>query len=110
MAEKSAQNILESIEKSKSTTMARFIHALGIRNVGEHSAKVLEKSFEGNLSFLMSANIESLMKIHEIGDIMAESIHEYFNTQSNIEMIQTCIQAGITFKKVNDLLRCVGLN
>ena len=51
----------------------------------------------------MSANIESLMKIHEIGDIMAESIHEYFNTQSNIEMIQACIQAGITFKKVNKI-------
>ena len=100
MAEKSAQNILDSIEKSKSTTMARFIHALGIRNVGEHSAKVLEKSFEGNLSLIMIADIESLMEIHEIGDIMAESIHAYFNTQSNIDMIQTCVQAGITFKKV----------
>ena len=103
MAEKSAQNILDSIEKSKTTTMARFIHALGIRNVGEHSAKVLEKSFEGNLSLLMSANIESLMAIHEVGDIMAESIHKYFNTQSNIEMIQLCMQAGIAFEKVEKI-------
>ena len=50
--------------------MARFIHALGIRNVGEHSAKVLEKSFEGDLSLLMNATMESLMEIHEIGDII----------------------------------------
>ena len=62
-----------------------------------------EKSFEGNLSLLMSANIESLMAIHEIGDIMAESIHKYFNTQSNIEMIQICMQAGIAFEKVEKI-------
>ena len=103
MAEKSAQNILNSIEKSKSTTLARFIHALGIRNVGEHSAKVLEKSFEGDLSILMNASMESLMEIHEIGDIMAESIHEHFNMQSNIEMIQACMDAGITFKKIEKI-------
>jgi DNA ligase (NAD+) len=103
MAEKSAQNILNSIEKSKSTTLARFIHALGIRNVGEHSAKVLEKSFEGDLSLFMNANMESLMIIHEIGDIMAESIHEYLSAQSNIEMIQTCMNAGITFKKIGKI-------
>ena len=103
MAEKSAQNILDSIENSKATTLARFIHALGIRNVGEHSAKVLEKSFEGDLSFLMNATMESLMEIHEIGDIMAESIHEYFNLESNITMIQGCMQSGITFKKIEKI-------
>ena len=103
MAEKSAQNILDSIENSKATTLARFIHALGIRNVGEHSAKVLEKSFEGDLSLLMNATMESLMEIHEIGDIMAESIHEYFNLESNITMIQACMQSGITFKKIEKI-------
>ena len=103
MAEKSAQNILDSIENSKATTLARFIHALGIRNVGEHSAKVLEKSFEGDLSLLMNATMESLMEIHEIGDIMAESIHEYFNMESNIAMIQACMQSGITFKKIEKI-------
>ena len=103
MAEKSAKNILNSIEKSKHTTMARFIHALGIRNVGEHSAKVLEKSFEGNLFLLMNATMESLMKIHEIGDIMAESIHEYFSMHHNIKMIKTCLDAGVYFKKVEKI-------
>ncbi len=103
MAEKSAQNILDSIENSKATTLARFIHALGIRNVGEHSAKVLEKSFEGDLSLLMNATMESLMEIHEIGDIMAESIHEYFNLESNITMIQACMQSGITVKKIEKI-------
>ena len=78
MAEKSAQNIIDAIELSKSTTMARFIHALGIRNVGEHASKVLEKSFGGNLDKLMQAKIEDLTAIHEIGKIMAESIVNFF--------------------------------
>ena len=99
-AEKSAQNIINSIESSKSTTMARFLHSLGIRNVGVHSAKVLEKSFGGDLFLLMNASEDSLRKIHEVGDILAESIHDYFNKQKNIEMIQRCLDAGIIFKKV----------
>ncbi len=100
MAEKSAQNIMDSIEKSKSTTLARFIHSLGIRNVGEHSGKVLEKSFGGKLSSLMNADVNSLKEIHEIGDIMAESIFDFFNDENNKNMIEKCLNSGIQFAKV----------
>ena len=51
----------------------------------------------------MNATMESLMEIHEIGDIMAESIHEYFNLESNITMIQACMQSGITVKKIEKI-------
>ena len=83
MAEKSAQNIIDAIELSKSTTMARFIHALGIRNIGEHASKVLEKSFSGNLGKLMQTEIADLTAIHEIGEVMAESIVSFFADNSN---------------------------
>ena len=100
MAEKSAQNIMNSIEKSKSTTLARFIHSLGIRNVGEHSGKVLEKSFGGKLSSLMNADVNSLKEIHEIGDIMAESIFNFFNDENKKNMIEKCLNSGIQFAKI----------
>ena len=103
MAEKSAQNIMDSIEKSKSTTLSRFIHSLGIRNVGEHSGKVLEKSFGGNLSSLMNADVHSLKDIHEIGDIMAESIYDFFNDINNKNMIETCLNSGIQFAKIEKI-------
>ena len=103
MAEKSAQNIYESINISKSTTMARFVHGLGIRNVGEHAAKVLEKSFSGNLENLMDAGIEALTAIHEIGGIMAESIIDFFKDSSNRNVIQACLDLGIKFAKVEQI-------
>ena len=100
MAEKSAQNILDSIQSSKHTTMARFLHALGIRNVGEHASKVLEKYYSGNLEKLMSSDREELTCIFEIGDIMAESIHGFFRDTTNQEIVSSCLQAGISFEKV----------
>ena len=103
MAEKSAQNIYESINISKSTTMARFVHGLGIRNVGEHASKVLEKSFSGNLENLMDAGIEALTAIHEIGGIMAESIIDFFKDSSNRNVIQACLDLGIKFAKVEQI-------
>ena len=103
MAEKSAQNILESIHTSQSTTMARFVHGLGIRNVGEHASKVLEKSFSGNLENLMDAGIEALTAIHEIGGIMAESIVNFFQDDTNQKVIKACLKAGIQFEAVEQI-------
>ena len=103
MAEKSAQNIMGAINSSKSTTMARFIHALGIRNVGEHASKVLEKSFGGNLDKLMQAEVEDLTVIHEIGGIMAESIVDFFADRSNQRVVQGCVNSGIQFKEVEQI-------
>ena len=83
--------------------MARFIHALGIRNVGEHAAKVLEKSFSGNLKNLMNAEIEALTAIHEIGGIMAESIVNFFQDNTNQKVIKACLKAGIQFDEVEQI-------
>ena len=103
MAEKSAQNIMDAITASKKSSMARFIHALGIRNVGEHAAKVLEKSFGGNLKNLMDAEIKALTAIHEIGGIMAESIVNFFQDDTNQKVINACLQAGIQFDEVEPI-------
>ena len=103
MAEKSAQNIIDAIETAKATTLARFIHALGIRNVGEHASKVLEKSFSGNLEALMHTDMETLTAIHEIGDVMAESIINFFHEDNNQKVIQACVDAGISFSKVEQI-------
>ena len=98
MGDKSAQNIINSIESSKNITLAQFINGLGIRNVGIHASKILDKTFNGNIENLMNANIESLLSIHEVGEIMANSITDYFNNQNNKHIIKRCIQSGISFK------------
>ena len=100
MGEKSAQNIIVGIQSSKNTTMARFVHALGIRNVGEHAAKVLEKYFGGNLDKLRKAGIEELTSIFEIGEIMAESIHKFFQDYEHQTIIDACLESGIKFNEV----------
>ncbi len=107
MAEKSAQNIMDAIETAKSTTMARFIHGLGIRNVGEHASKVLEKTFGGHLEILMQAKMEELTIIHEIGEIMAESIVKFFADTSNQRIVHTCMDFGIQFEKVEQIQKSV---
>jgi DNA ligase (NAD+) len=103
MAEKSAQNIMDAIETSKFTTMARFIHGLGIRNVGTHASKVLEKSFSGSVKKLTNANMEQLTEIYEIGEIMAESICNFFQESNNRKVIQACLDAGVHFSEVEQI-------
>ena len=97
MGEKSAENILSSIEKSKSTSFSKFIYALGIRNIGEHSSKVLDKYFNSDLKKLKVADIEKLESIPEIGAIMAESIINFFAYKNNELLIQNCIDLGVNF-------------
>ncbi|MBT3250684.1 MAG: NAD-dependent DNA ligase LigA [Candidatus Marinimicrobia bacterium] len=99
MGDKSADNIIESIGKSKKTTFARFIHALGIRNVGINAGKILEKAFNSNLAQLQNSSFQSLNAIDEIGDIMAQSILDFFNDDENINTINKCLEAGITFEQ-----------
>ncbi len=103
MAEKSAQNIVDAITDSKKSSMAKFIHALGIRNVGEHASKVLEKSFSGNLDNLLKAEVEELVSLFEIGEIMAESIVNFFQDDSNQNVIKACLDAGIQFEAVEQI-------
>ena len=99
MGEKSASNLIASIENSKHTTMARFIHALGIRNIGEHLSKVLENVFDGDFYKLQNAEYAELIMIDEVGEIVAKSIIEYFQNLENLAIIENCFASGVIFSK-----------
>jgi len=94
MATKSAQNILDALHHSKTTTLARFIYALGMRNVGEATAKDLAKHF-GSLSALMQADTAALLAVNDVGPVVAESISSFLGEQHNQDVIQALQQAGI---------------
>lgn len=98
MAEKSAQNLLEQIEKSKSTTLARFLHALGIPQVGEATAQLLADQL-GSIDDIMEAERETLEQIHGIGPTMAEDIYEFFHEKHNRGVIRDLLKAGIHWPK-----------
>jgi DNA ligase (NAD+) len=98
MAEKSAQNLLDQIEKSKTTTLARFLHALGIPQVGEATAQLLVDHF-GALDDIMDAKRETLEQVHGIGPAMAEDIHSFFHEKHNREVIRALIKAGIRWPR-----------
>jgi DNA ligase (NAD+) len=94
MAEKSASNLLAAIEKSRQTTLARFIYALGIRNVGEATAKDLARHF-GALDALMAAGPDSLQQVPEVGPVVAASIARFFSERHNVEVIEQLRAAGV---------------
>jgi len=93
-AEKSADNLLKGIEKSKERSLARFIYALGIPNVGEHMARVLAEHFK-TLDALMNASRESLLEIHEVGPETADSIVSFFREKINREEIERMKKFGV---------------
>ena len=100
LGEKSAGNLIEAISNSKETTFARFVYALGIRNVGEHIAKVLEKQFSGNLGEFQNANVEELENIDEIGPIVAETVVQFWSDKSNKLIVQNCLDKGVSLAEI----------
>jgi len=98
MGKRSADNIIAAIEKSRQTTMARFIFALGIRNVGEHAGKVLDKHFKGDFKRFQQADVKELTGIFEIGEVMAQSIVDFFKDEENMNIIRRCFESGVTFR------------
>lgn len=106
--DRSAENLLASLEKSKSVPFNRVFYALGIRHVGEANAKLLAAHF-GSIDAIMAADRDALVQIDEVGDIMADSIIRWFADPVNLEQIQKLKQAGLKFeqektKKVSDTL------
>ena len=95
MGTKSARNIITSISQSKNTTFSRFVYSLGIRNVGEHTAKILEKHFNSNIENFMQANENQLIEIDEIGEIVAQSIVSFWENKENVNSIKRCLDRGI---------------
>ena len=97
MAEKSAANITAAISKSKNTTLARLIYSLGIRNVGETTARDLAAHF-GNLGALMQAGVEDLQQVADVGPVVAESVAQFFAEPHNREVISGLLNSGVHYE------------
>ena len=109
-ADKSAEKLIEAIEKSKKTTLAKFIYALGIRNVGEATAFDLAGYFK-SLQKVKTANIDVLEGIPDIGPTVAKSINQYFNNEEKYSQLIDIVDMGIIFEKViSDLPQSKELN
>ena len=97
MGEKSAQNLLDALERSKTATLPRCLTALGIRHVGEATAKLLADHF-GDLNSIMAASEEQLTEVREIGPQVAKSIARFFAQEENRKVIEKLRAAGVSFK------------
>lgn len=108
MAEKSAQNVVDAIEASKQATLPRFIYALGIRNVGEATAKDLAQHF-GSLEALIAADIPDLLQVNDVGPVVAEAVYQFFQEGHNREVIAAMRTLGVQWpdivKKVQGILQ-----
>ena len=98
MAEKSAQNIVAALEKSKQTTLPRFLFGMGIRHVGESTAKALARHF-GKLDSIMDASEEQLLAVADVGPIVAQSIRTFFEQAHNREVVEQLRACGLTWEE-----------
>ncbi|NDC60555.1 MAG: NAD-dependent DNA ligase LigA [Betaproteobacteria bacterium] len=98
MAEKSANKVLSSIEKSKQTTLPRFVFGLGIRHVGEATAKELVRHF-GKLDAIMDASLDQLLQVTDIGPVVAQSIRTFFDQAHNREVVEQLRACGLTWSE-----------
>jgi DNA ligase (NAD+) len=98
MGEKSAQNLLAGLEKSKQTTLPRFLYGLGIRHVGESTARDLARHF-GKLDAIMDASVERLLEVPDVGPIVAESVHTFFAQAHNREVVEQLRACGVTWEE-----------
>ncbi|MCS5711750.1 NAD-dependent DNA ligase LigA [Candidatus Berkiella aquae] len=103
MGEKSATNLLTAIENSKKTTFAKFLYALGIREVGEATANLLAENFT-NLDELMQADEEALLALPDVGPVVAQQIRAFFAEKANQKIISALLKAGIEWTIVKPIL------
>jgi DNA ligase (NAD+) len=100
MAQKSAENLLQSIEVSKQTTLPKFLYSLGIREVGEATAQTLANNF-GTLDAVIAASIDQLLEIDDIGPIVARHIVDFFNNPDNLPIVEAIVAAGVQWKDID---------
>ncbi len=96
MADKSAHNIMAALEKSKHTTLPRFLFGLGIRHIGEATAKELARHF-GKLDTIMDASVEQLLEVADVGPIVAQSLRTFFDQPHNREVVEQLRACGLTW-------------
>ena len=101
MGEKSATNLINSIEKSKSNELYRLINGLGIKYIGVKGAKVLAKSFN-NIDEIINADINQLINLEEFGEIMANSVVQFFREERNLKVIEKLKQSGVNTENITD--------
>ena len=99
MGERSAANLVAEFDKSRRTTLERLIHALGIRNVGESTARDLARHF-GDLQPLLDASEETLLQVQDVGPVVARSIWQFLNEPHNRQVIDRLVSAGVSWPKV----------
>jgi DNA ligase (NAD+) len=104
MAEKSARNVLLALQKSKQTTLPRLLYGLGIRQIGEATAKDLAKHF-GSLDAIMNASEEQLLEVNDVGPIVAHSLRTFFDQPHNREVMEQLRAVGITWEEGTPLER-----
>ncbi len=102
MAEQSAKNIVEAVNKSKENDLSKLLFALGIRHVGQKAAKLLSERF-GTMDAIMDASFDDIMTIDGFGKIMAESVVEYFNMPQTKELIDRLMAAGLNMKSLKEV-------
>ncbi len=103
LGEKSADNMIKGIEKSKNRSFEKVLYALGIRHVGETTAKKLARHFK-SLDNLINASMEQLVKVGDVGEKIAESIKDFFANQENMELIKRLKEKGLHFELTDDEL------
>jgi DNA ligase (NAD+) len=96
MADKSAQNLLDALDKSRTTTLARFIYALGIREVGAATAEALAKYF-ADIAPLFDADSETLQRVEDVGPIVADNIRHFFDQAENRVIVERLQQQGVNW-------------
>lgn len=104
MGEKSASNLIDAIDASKSNSMERLLFGLGIRHVGERGARILSEQF-GSMDSLMQASLEELVAVHEIGDKMADAIVTYFEKQEVVALVERLRERGVNLSYTGTIVR-----
>jgi DNA ligase (NAD+) len=107
LADKSAQNLIEEIEKSKSAGLARFLHALGVRHVGQRTAILLARKFR-SLARLQETGYDELEKIDEIGPVIAESLRAFLDRETNQQELERLRDRGVLMEELGDFSESAG--
>jgi len=100
MAEKSAHNLLDSLDASKATTLGKFLFALGIREVGEATAEALANYFR-HLDKIIAADIEELQQVEDVGPVVAANVVRFFNQADNLEIVRDLVKQGVHWPKID---------